>query len=133
MLVCLFVQTVVLGGWKSLKNLNNARIQIQLRICTKIESILPRHTPNMSTKFRRNPSRSFSVILFTNKQTNENPQLEAEGADAELFAVRFFVGPVETYQKMSAANLYLSVGRRYGAKCVLTNVMNFDPYRSQKI
>ena len=23
------------------------------------------------TKFRRNPSRSFSVILFTNKQTNK--------------------------------------------------------------
>jgi len=32
--------------------------------------------------------------------------------------IRFFVGPVETYQKKLAANLYLSVGRRYGAKCV---------------
>ena len=42
--------------------------------------------------------------------------------------IRFFVGPVVIFQKMSAANLYLSVGRRYGEKGVLTNVMKFDDF-----
>ena len=30
MLVCLFVQTVVLGGWKSLKTCRNAKTKIQI-------------------------------------------------------------------------------------------------------
>ena len=43
-----------------------------------------------------------------------------------FFVVRFFVAPVVTYQKMSAANLYLSVGRRYGAKGVFDLLCDLD-------
>ena len=46
-----------LKGEESLYKLNNSRIQI--RIVTKIESIRLCDTPNVSTKFRPNPSTTF--------------------------------------------------------------------------
>ena len=47
------------------KNLNISRIQIQIQIFTKIESILPCRTPNLSTKFRPNPSTTFwDIVLY---------------------------------------------------------------------
>ena len=54
-----------LNGEESLKKLNNPRIQIRIRIFPKIESLLPCHTPNMSTKFHRNPSTTFwDIVLY---------------------------------------------------------------------
>ena len=47
--------------------LKNSWMRIQ--IFTKIESISPCHTPNMTTKFSPNPSTTFKDILFTNRQT----------------------------------------------------------------
>ena len=44
--------------------LNNSRIQIQIRNFTKIESIFPCHTPNLSTKFHPNPSTTFWDIVL---------------------------------------------------------------------
>ena len=38
--------------------------QIRIRILTKIGSILPSNTPNMSTKFRPNPFTTFWDILL---------------------------------------------------------------------
>ena len=53
-----------LNGEESLLKLNNSRIQIRIRIFTKIESIFPCHTPNMSTKFHPNPSTTFKDIVL---------------------------------------------------------------------
>ena len=48
-----------------LKKFNNSRIQIPIRIFTKIESILRCYTPNMSTKFRPDPSSTFwDIVLY---------------------------------------------------------------------
>ena len=44
--------------------------QIWIRIFTKIESILPCHTPSMSTKFHPDPCTTFWDILYTDKQTD---------------------------------------------------------------
>ena len=44
---------------------------IQILIFTKIETISPCHTPDLSTKFRTNPSISFWDILLTNKQPKQ--------------------------------------------------------------
>ena len=53
-----------LNGEESLKKLNNySRIQIRIQIFTKIEAILPCHTPNLSTKFRPNTSTTFEDIV----------------------------------------------------------------------
>ena len=49
--------------WITLK-LNNSRIQIRIRIFTKIESIRPCHTPNLSTKFHPNPSTTFWDVML---------------------------------------------------------------------
>ena len=54
-----------LNGEESLCKLSNTRMQIQIRIFTKIESILSCHTPNTSTKYRPNPSTTFwDIMLF---------------------------------------------------------------------
>ena len=43
----------------------NSRIQIQIQIFTKIESIRPCHTHNLSTKFHPNPSKTFwDIVLY---------------------------------------------------------------------
>ena len=58
---CISFLVPSLNGEESLKKLNNTRIQIQ--IFTKIESILPRHTPNLCSKVRLNPSTAFWDIV----------------------------------------------------------------------
>ena len=42
----------------------NSRIWIRIRIFNKIESILPGHTHNLSTKFRPNASITFWDIML---------------------------------------------------------------------
>ena len=54
-----------LNGEESLKKINNSHLQIQIRIFTKIESIRPCYTPNLSTKFHPNPSTTFwDIVLY---------------------------------------------------------------------
>ena len=54
-----------LNGEESLKKLNSSRVQIRIRIFTKIESNRPCHTPNLSTKFRPNPFQTFwDIVLY---------------------------------------------------------------------
>ena len=53
-----------LDGEESLWKLNNSCIQIRFRIFTNIESICPRHTPNLSTTFHPNPSTTFWDIML---------------------------------------------------------------------
>ena len=53
-----------LNSESSLKKLNNYRIQIRIQIFTKIESIRPCHTSNMSTKFHSNPSTFFEISCY---------------------------------------------------------------------
>ena len=48
-----------LNGKQSLYQLNKSRIQIRIRIFTKIEAIPRGPTPNVSTRFRLNPSTTF--------------------------------------------------------------------------
>ena len=46
-------------------HLKNYQIWIRIRIFTKIESFLSCHKPNMSTKFRPNPSTTFwDIVLY---------------------------------------------------------------------
>ena len=43
----------------------NSNLQIRIRVFTKIESICRGHTPNLSTKFRPNPSPTFwDIVLY---------------------------------------------------------------------
>ena len=69
-----FMEYIVFGPisqwWRITSKLNNPRIQMRIRIFTKIESIRPSDTPNLSTKFHPDPSTTFWDILHTNKQTN---------------------------------------------------------------
>ena len=45
--------------------LNNSRIQIQIQIFTKVQSICHGHKPNLSTKFHPNPSTTFwDIVLY---------------------------------------------------------------------
>ena len=50
-----------LNGEESLKKLNNSRIWIHIPIFTKMESIRPCETPNLSTKFHPNLSTEILV------------------------------------------------------------------------
>ena len=48
-----------------MNHLKNSRSRIWIRIFTKIETILPCHTPNLSTKFCSNPSTTFwDIVLY---------------------------------------------------------------------
>ena len=48
-----------------LKKLNNYLFQIWIRIFTKMESILPCQTPDVSTEFHPNPSSNFwDIVLY---------------------------------------------------------------------
>ena len=47
-----------------IKKINNSRIQIWIRIFTKIESICPCDMPNLSTIFRPNPSTTLWDIML---------------------------------------------------------------------
>ena len=47
-----------------MNHLKNSRSRIWIRIFTKIETILPCHTPNLSTKFHPNPSTTFWDIMI---------------------------------------------------------------------
>ena len=68
---CISFLAQSLNGEESLKKNNkNSRLQIRIRIFTKIESVGPCHTPNLSAKFHPNPSTTFWDILHTNKQTD---------------------------------------------------------------
>ena len=59
------VLALSLNGEDSLGKLNNSRIQIQIRIFTKIESIRPCYTHNVSSKFYPNPSITFwDTVLY---------------------------------------------------------------------
>jgi len=49
----------------------NCSSRIRIRIFTKIYSVRPCHTPNLSTKFHPNSSKTCWDILHTNKQTNK--------------------------------------------------------------
>ena len=53
-----------LNGEESLWKLNNSRICIHVWIFTKIESIRPCHTPNISTEFHPNPSTFWDIVLY---------------------------------------------------------------------
>ena len=63
---------ITLNGEESLKKSNNSHIQIRIRIFTKIETILPCHTPNLHTKFHLNPATTFWDIVFTDNNRGEN-------------------------------------------------------------
>ena len=55
------------NGAESLQKLNKSRIQIRIRIFTKIEAICRGHTPNLSTKFRPNSSTTFwDIVVYIN-------------------------------------------------------------------
>ena len=64
--------------------------------------------------------------VFLTKVMNLTPTDLRRYRSHNFGLVRFFVGPVVTYHKMSAANLYLSVGQRYGAKCVFDVLCDLD-------
>ena len=65
--------------WRITKSMKNSRIRMWIRIFTKIESICHGHTPNLSTKFRPNPSTTFwdtMLLSFLAPSLNDEESLK---------------------------------------------------------